>query len=159
MCTKKKQTLSLVIWIIFLLLISSGIGKLTQASMYPWYHEISRSMLTPPGYVFGIVWPVLYVLIAISGWTLWKHRNLPELKPLRIAFIIQLIINWLWTPFFFYFHWIGIGLLCIGLIIALVTLIMIRALKNMRVVSWLLLPYWLWSLFAFYLNFFIWSHN
>jgi tryptophan-rich sensory protein len=159
MCAKIRQVISLIVWIAFLLLISSGIGELTRANMYPWYNEIHRSVLTPPGYVFGIVWTILYILIAINGWLLWKRNDLAELKALRIAFAIQLVLNWLWTPIFFYFHFTGLALLCIGLIIVLVALLFVWALKNLKAVSWLLFPYWIWSLFAFYLNFVIWSHN
>lgn len=156
---KTRSVLTLIAWVIVLLLASLIISGLTKNNMYPWYVNIAKSSLTPPGYAFGIVWPILYVLIAISGWLLW-HKDTPQkTSSLQAIFILQLLINWAWTPIFFYYHWIGAGLACIGILVLLVAFVILRARKHILAVSCLLLPYWLWLLFAFYLNYFIWIHN
>lgn len=159
MYSKTKSALSLIAWIVALLLVSGLIGRMTTPNIDPWYIHLNKSALNPPGYVFGMAWSVLYILIAISGWLLWQKKDLPELKGLKTAFIIQLILNWCWTPLFFELHLMGLSLAIIGAIIILGAYILIRAHKNIKPVTWLMLPYWVWLLFAFYLNFFIWHYN
>jgi translocator protein len=153
---KTNHYFNLITWILGLLIISSLIGMISRPSLDPWYIELSRSQLTPPNFIFGLIWPFLYALIAIAGWIIWST---PLSKKIKILFSFQLIINWLWSPIFFYFHLTGVSLIFILTIIISVILIMNECIHHHKSIVWLLLPYLLWSSFACYLNGYIFLNN
>jgi len=159
MRTEKKNYVLLIIWVILLMLIGSGIGFLTKPSVDTWYLTLNRSSLTPPSYVFGTAWSILYAMIAISGWFIWESKSFSQLKLIKILYVLQLVLNWSWTPLFFSYHYTSLALFCIALILVLTIAIIIKAYKQLIQVSFLLLPYITWLLFAGYLNFYIWQYN
>ena len=154
-----KKSIILVIWIVILQTIGYAMGNITEANLDPWYLSLNKSFLTPPGYIFGIVWSGLYLLLAIVGWQLFQDKKIVNLNQLQLTFVVQLILNWLWTPLFFYLHWIGIALVCLIVIVWFTTLFLIFAWRQQRLLFWLMFPYWCWVCFALYLNFFIWHGN
>lgn len=157
---KSKNYLKLIIWILALISIGSIIGSLTKSSTDSWYKTLNRSPLTPPNYVFGIAWTILYAMIATSGWLIWQEeRNLPEIKSIKILYLLQLILNWSWTPLFFTYYLTGAALVCLITITILVATLIIKSYKKLKNASLLLVPYLLWLLFATHLNFYIWQYN
>ncbi len=156
---ERKNYLSLIIWIASLMLIGSSIGAITKSSVDTWYATLLRSPLTPPNYLFGIVWSILYAMIATSGWIIWNSNTFPGLRLIKTLYIVQLLLNWSWTPLFFSYHLIGPALICLSLIIILVGLLAINCYNKINKVGLLLIPYLLWSLFALYLNFYIFQYN
>ncbi len=156
---KTKNYLSLLVWITALILIGSIIGSLTKNSVDSWYITLNRSPLTPPNYLFGIVWSILYAMIATAGWILWHTSSFKELKLIKALYCIQLILNWSWTPLFFSYHLTGFALTCIFLIISTVALVILKTYKSIKIIALLLTPYLLWLLFAAHLNFYIWQYN
>lgn len=156
---KNKNYMALIIWIASLVLVGSSIGALTNSSVDTWYMALNRSPLTPPNYFFGIAWSILYVMIATSGWMIWRSKPFAELKLIKTGYIIQLVLNWSWTPLFFSYHLTGLALICLSLIIILVALMIIKAYTKINIAMLLLIPYLLWLLFAFQLNFYIWHYN
>ena len=156
---KIKSYVSLIIWITLLILVGSIIGFFTKSSVDTWYKTLNRSPLTPPNYLFSIAWSTLYAMIGTSGWMIWRSESLPELKPIKTLYISQLILNWLWTPIFFTYHFVGISLICLCCLTMLVILLIIKSYEKFTLCSLLLVPYLLWLLFAIHLNFYIWQHN
>lgn len=116
-----------------------------------WYQSLSKSSLNPPGYVFGIVWPILYVLMGISA-----YRTFELTKRL---FFIQLIFNTGWSWLFFAFQMPVIALLNIWLLIFLNVVIVKIMYKADKFSGIIYIPYVLWLLFASYLNLFIVLNN
>ncbi|MCC7414697.1 MAG: tryptophan-rich sensory protein [Epsilonproteobacteria bacterium] len=154
-----KSLLSLIASIISLVLIGFIIGLSTKGGVDTWYATLHRSPLTPPNYVFGIAWSILYAMIATAGWFIWRAQPCPELPTIKKLFIAQLMLNWCWTPLFFTYHLIGSALACIMLIITLVALLIITSYSKMPLAALLLMPYLLWLLFAAHLNFHIWLYD
>jgi len=154
-----KKITQLILWVLALQLIGYGMGMITEANLDPWYLSLSKSHLTPPGYVFAIVWSVLYAILAIIGWQLYQSKKPVRIAQLRFMFFSQLVLNWLWTPLFFYLHWIGIALIFLVAIVLFTMRFLILAWHQFRFLFWLMLPYWLWVCFASYLNFVIWFGN
>lgn len=155
----KKDWIQLAIWIVIFQAIGFSLGLMTQANIDSWYQGLTKSTLTPPGWVFSIVWPILYVLLAIAGWALWRQRQNIELRPALYFYMSQLLMNWAWTPIFFQLHWIGFSLIWI-LILTTLTFLTIYSLKNQQKwIGLLLIPYFIWLLFATYLNYVIWLLN
>lgn len=154
-----KKLLSAIIWVIVFQIIGYLLGKITQTNILDWYHLLHKSSLTPPPLVFAIVWPILYTMIALSGWLLWQQRQQKTAKIALGFYGTQVAMNWAWTPLFFHFHLIGLSFIWI-ILIAIITLITIYLTKNkFRISSLLLIPYFVWLVFAAYLNGAIWILN
>ena len=116
-----------------------------------WYQALIKSPLNPPGYVFGIVWPILYLLMSISAF-----RTFNETKNL---FLIQLLFNALWSWLFFAFQIPLVALLNIWLLIYLNIKINLKMFNIDKLSGLLFVPYILWLFFASYLNLFIVLNN
>ena len=148
-----------LLWIVIFQLIGYCLGRITQHDMVSWYPILHKSTLTPPDITFPIVWFILYCMLAVSGYALWQYRHQPKAKLALVFYALQMLLNWAWTPLFFYFHWIGASLVCITLIIilTLITIIIIR--NNYKLSCVMLIPYLIWLIFAGYLNAIIWILN
>ena len=136
---------SVFIFIILALLIGGLASSNTADDI--WYQNLNKSPLNPPGFVFGIVWPFLYLLMSISA-----YRTFDQTKNL---FFIQLFFNALWSWLFFAFQLPMIALLNIWLLIYLNIKVNIRMFIEDKLSGFLYIPYVLWLLFASYLNLFI----
>lgn len=158
MSSSYKSYISLFLWVISLIIIGMIIGNLTKGDLDSWYASLNKSSLTPAGYVFGMVWSILYAIIGLTGWYIWQIKS-SQIRSIKRLYIAQLFLNWSWTPLFFTFHLIGAAFISICLIALLVTLIIIKTYKTVRIVSLLFMPYLVWLLFAAYLNFYIWQYN
>ena len=123
----------------------------SDASNDQWYQNLNKSNLNPPGYIFGIVWPILYFLMSISA-----YRTFSFIKNL---FYIQLILNTIWSWLFFSFHMPLISLVDINLLIFLNIFILFKMLKVDIFSGVIYLPYIMWLVFASYLNVFIVLNN
>jgi benzodiazapine receptor len=156
MSIKIKEAL---LWIIVFQIMGYCLGMITQHDLVSWYPTLHKSTLTPPAIVFPIVWFVLYCMLAVSGYALWQSRHQPKAKLAFVFYVLQLLLNWAWTPLFFYFHWIGVSLFCIAamIIFTLITILITR--KTYKLSCILLMPYFIWLLFAGYLNAVIWTLN
>lgn len=154
-----KNHLSLIIWIVALIAIGGGIGSLTKPEISTWYTTLNRSTLTPPNYIFPIAWTILYGIIGICGWLIWREHSFRKLSVIKTLYVTQLILNWSWTPLFFHYHLTGLSLVVLGTMDILVFALICLAYRKMKVVSLLTIPYLSWILFASYLNFYIWQYN
>lgn len=150
---------SAIVWIVVFELIGFLLGRLTQEGMVTWYQTLYKSCLTPPAIVFPIVWTILYSMIALAGWSLWQSRQQPRAKLALLIYGAQLLMNWAWTPIFFYFHWISLSFYWIVGIATLTLLIIIITKDRFKFCCIMLLPYLYWVIFASYLNGVIWALN
>ncbi len=138
---------------ISLVLITLIVGSIasSNAGTDSWYQGLLKSELNPPGYVFGIVWPILYLCMGIIVWKtyekIWK------------LFYIQLFLNAIWSWLFFSFHLPLISLIDIWLLIFINIKILFMIIKQDRLAAFLYTPYILWLFFASYLNLFIVLNN
>tara|TARA_X000000950_G_scaffold289218_1_gene410933 strand:+ start:3570 stop:4010 length:441 start_codon:yes stop_codon:yes gene_type:complete len=133
--------------------LSLVVGSLasSNASSDLWYQSLIKSNLNPPGYIFGIVWPILYFLMSISA-----YRTFESTKNL---FFVQLFLNTIWSWLFFSFQMPLISLLDIYILIFLNIIIFIKMLKEDIFSGLIYLPYLIWLIFASYLNIFIVLNN
>jgi len=152
----QKKAVQLVLWIISFQIIGILIGIQTQNKLYPWYQTLVKSPYTPPDAVFGIVWPILYVILAITGWAIYTAPPKKNKQLIFILFSIQMLINWSWTPVFFGLQAVGIALFLLILLVILTIFLFLLCLKFKPWIAYLLIPYLLWISFASYLNAYIW---
>ena len=138
---------------IILVLLTLIVGSLASSDTGTdsWYQGLIKSDLNPPGYIFGIVWPILYLLMGITAW-----RTYDTIKNL---FYIQLFLNAIWSWLFFSFHLPVIALIDIWLLIFINIKILLTIVKQDRLAAALYTPYILWLFFASYLNVFIVINN
>ena len=145
------QTKQITLVIAVILAVMIGSLASTQASSDLWYLSLNKSELNPPSYVFGIVWPILYILMMISAYLAYKK--------VYGIFIIQLVFNAAWSWLFFRFQMPLISLIDIYLLIALNLYITTLMYKENKLAFILFVPYVLWISFASYLNLFIVINN
>ncbi|MCB0720564.1 MAG: tryptophan-rich sensory protein [Bacteroidetes bacterium] len=128
-----------------------GVGFLIGTATAPdaWYAALNKPSFNPPNYVFGPVWSILYVAIAVAGWRTWARRT-PG-PALRI-WIAALVLNWLWSPAFFTLHAPWIAAVIIALLLGAIVAFIRTTWKPDRVSAILFLPYLAWVSFAAILN-------
>ncbi len=124
-----------------------------------WYRELQKPAWNPPGYVFGPVWTLLYTLMGIAAWLVWKRAGFSEATLALCLFLGQLMLNGIWTWLFFGLHLIGAALLDIVMLWALILATLVAFWKKRAVAGILLLPYLAWVSFATALTFTIWRLN
>ena len=130
----------------FLVILTSMIGSLANIyiSSDTWYEELIKSPLNPPSYVFGIVWPILYAIMAFVSFKMAEK--------ISTLFILQLLANAAWSWVFFYFHAPLIALVDISVLIYL-NLKIISVIKvESSILFYMYLPYLIWLSFAAFLN-------
>ncbi|WP_019875810.1 TspO/MBR family protein [Sporichthya polymorpha] len=117
-----------------------------------WYAEADKPPATPPGWLFGPVWSILYTSMAVAAWLVWRSSGFTGARTALGLYAVQLALNAAWTPVFF-----GAERLFVGLVIVLALDLAILATagafrRHSRTAALLLVPYLAWTLFATYLN-------
>ena len=127
--------------------------------MNRWYNNLNRSKLSPPSWVFGVVWPILYLLMSVSFLTIQYNKKCYPFCSQLVFFIIQLGFNLIWTTLFFKMKKPLLALidLTLTIIFTFITYYQFNTISKSG--SYLLLPYMIWICFAFYLNLYIVINN
>jgi tryptophan-rich sensory protein len=144
------------LWILSFETISFFMGIISRGNR-DWYQELLKSNFTPPGYVFSIIWPILYLLLAVIGYILWQKKR--ENKLLMSLFWIQMILNWSWSPIFFGWKLLGLSLLTLSINVIINYVMLYKSYINHKTMFYLMLPYFVWICFALYLNFILFILN
>ncbi len=151
--TSSSRTKQIIAFVIALLvpLAVGGIGSLVTISEIPnWYTTIAKPNLNPPNWLFGPVWTLLYVLMGISLFLIWRQHRARHKA--YIVFAVQLLLNLAWSVVFFGFHQLWLAFIVI-VALALAIVVTIKAfLPLSRAAALLLAPYLAWVIFASSLN-------
>lgn len=152
---KTKKSINWIVLICFILGVEilGSLSSLFAGNIKAIYNALSLPPLSPPDYIFGIVWPLLYLLIALSGYFIFQSIAFKRDKVASfILFTTQLVLNFVWSIVFFGgdFYWFGL------LIVVILDLVVLGCIwhfyRASRIASLLLLPYFVWILFATYLT-------
>jgi len=138
---------------------AAAVGGLASASAGEFYRELVRPSWAPPGWLFGPVWSVLYVLMGVSAWLVWRARGFAGAKSALVVFIVQLGVNALWTWIFFVWRQGGLAFAEILLLWALIVATIGLFWRVSRLAAMLLLPYLAWVSFASALTLSAWRLN
>ena len=152
-------SLKLIISLALTLLVGFGAGLATADAINSWYSELEKPFFNPPSSVFAPVWTVLYILMGVSFYLVWK---LPETARRNIAlfvFVLQLLFNGIWSIIFFKLHAIGLAFADIFILWIMIIITMYHFTTLSKLAAWLLYPYFFWVSFAAVLNFSIWQLN
>jgi tryptophan-rich sensory protein len=124
-----------------------------------WYAALAKPSWTPPGWLFPPVWTFLYASMAVAAWLIWRGAERRGRVPALVLFFGQLVLNGLWSWFFFGEHLIGVALFDIVLLLVLILAATLTFWRLNRLAGILFIPYLLWVSFATALNFAIWRLN
>lgn len=140
--------------------LAGVLGSVVVTTIPNQYAALIRPELAPPGWVFGPVWLMLYTLMGIAAWLIYRQGwQKPEVRRALAVFGMQLLLNAVWTPIFFGWGNYGIAFAEIALLWVAIVVTMVLFWKLSRPATALLIPYLLWVSFASYLNFAIWQLN
>ncbi len=148
------KTLLLKLLVSIMLPLSMGTiaGMFTAQSVPEWYATLNRPSFNPPNWIFGPVWTTLYVLMGISLFLIWKQDVSKERNLAILFFLIQLILNFVWSFIFFYFNMIGFALVEIILLWISIAMMLVLFYKIKPMATYINIPYLLWVTFATVLN-------
>jgi benzodiazapine receptor len=150
----------LVISILLCEIIGISSGLFSAGAIKTWYLTLQKPAWNPPNYLFGPVWTILYVLMGISLWLIWKSNVSEAIQKKAIYFFaLQLFINFWWSIVFFNFQSPALGLIVIILMLLCILLTIFQFAPISKTAAWLLVPYISWVSFATILNYTIWSLN
>ncbi len=148
-----KDIKKLVISILIPLAVGSISSFFTMSSIPTWYNALTKPTLSPPNWVFAPVWTLLYILMGVSLYLIWKKGfGKKQVKTAVYLFSIQLLLNFLWTFIFFGLKNMPFAFIEIVVLWFMILVTIIKFYKISRQSAYQLIPYILWVSFASYLN-------
>lgn len=136
--------------------LAGGLGT-TDA---PWFYvQLARPAWSPPAWVFGPAWTLLYILMTVSAWLVIRARGWPGARPLMLLFAGQLLVNGLWSWFFFQWRLGVVAIADIVLLLVLIAVMMVAFWRVRPLAGMLLLPYFAWVGYATALTISMWWLN
>lgn len=150
-----KKILKLIVCIALPLLVGAFAGYLIRYNIKHWYDLINKPGFTPSNYIFAPVWIVLYILMGISAFMIWNTPandfRIHKTKA-AVIWVVQLVLNFLWSIAFFYYQQISGGALVISLLFLSIIAMIAAFFPINRTAALLQIPYLAWVLFATILN-------
>lgn len=143
---------------LFLTTAVAALGSIATRSGQDYYESLREPAINPPDWMFGAVWTVLYVFMAVAGWLVFQRRG-PNRELALGAWGTQLGLNLLWTYLFFAFESPGLALIEIGVLLAAIVATIALFWRIAKDAALFMVPYALWVAFAAVLNFEYWRLN
>ena len=156
--TGKQQFMGLVGWLV-VTAIAAFAGSMASRRSEDFYGQLVQPSWAPPPEVFGPVWTVLYILMALAAWLVWRHGGFAHARTALTLYLVQLVVNALWSWLFFAWQMGAAALLDIALMWVLVVATMVAFWRHSRLAALLLAPYLAWISFAAMLNLRLWQLN
>ncbi|MFC4232685.1 TspO/MBR family protein [Parasediminibacterium paludis] len=139
--------------------LGAASGYVTVREIPTWYATLNKPSFNPPNYLFGPVWTILYILMGISVYLIWKLPPSPHRKKAINLYLLQFVLNLAWSIIFFNQHQIFLALIEIIVMWFGILLTIFAFSKFSKLAAWLLVPYISWVSFAIILNTAIWLLN
>lgn len=157
--SRPHQALGFVGWLA-LCIATSASGALASANARTFYADLVRPEWAPPGQVFGPVWSVLFLAMAVSAWLVWRVPQASQARSVALRlFVLQLAANALWSWLFFAWHLGGAALAEVLLLWLLIAGTLVAFWRVQPAAGLLLVPYLAWVTFASVLNYTLWKLN
>ena len=155
---KNKQIIGLVAWLV-VSFIAAAIGSAASIQAGPFYMQLVRPEWAPPPGLFGPVWTVLYALMGIAAWLVWRVGGFRAARTALTLFLVQLVVNALWSWLFFGWRLGNLAFADIVLLWVLIVATLLAFWRISRLAGALFIPYLLWVSFACVLNYSVWQLN
>ena len=156
--SQRKQLLGLIAWFV-LSFAASTVGALASLQARSFYGSLSQPEWAPPSWVFGPVWTVLFAMMAITAWLVWRIGGIQANPQALLLFLLQLVFNALWSWLFFAWQLGALAFADIILLWILIVATLVSFWRVNRLAGALLVPYLLWVSFAAALNYALWQLN
>jgi benzodiazapine receptor len=156
--TRKQQIAGLVGWLVVSFL-TAAIGGAASVNAAPFYGQLVRPEWAPPSFLFGPVWTILYILMGIAAWLVWRVGGFRAARSALVLFLVQLALNALWSWLFFAWQRGGLAFADILLLWLLIVATIVLFWRVRPLAGVFLVPYLLWVTFASALNYAIWRLN
>ena len=156
--TRNRQLLGLAGWLVASF-IAAAIGAAASIQAGAFYARLVRPDWAPPANVFGPVWTVLYLLMGLAAWLVWREGGFRARRLALSLFLVQLAVNALWSWLFFGWHLGALAFADIVLLWGLLVATLVAFWRVRPVAGALLVPYLLWVSFATALSYSVWQHN
>ena len=154
-----RDWIALLIFFAICFAVGASGSIFTASSVKTWYPGLFKPAGTPPTWVFGPVWSILYLMMATAAWLVWRQRIHEQVWLALALFLAQLILNGVWSFVFFGLRRPGVALVEIILLLGAIAVTAMRFADFSRLAFWLMTPYGAWVFYASYLNFGIWRLN
>jgi tryptophan-rich sensory protein len=138
---------------------AGAIGALASVRAAEFYASLQRPWWAPPAAVFGPVWTLLYMSMAVAAWLVWRERTWARARSALGLFVLQLALNALWSWLFFGWHRGALAFAGILVLLALIIATIVAFARIRRMAAWLLAPYLAWVGFAAVLSYSVWRLN
>lgn len=156
---RSKKILSCVVAVAIPLAVG-GISSLLTSSAMKVFGSLTQPPLSPPGWLFPVVWTILYILMGISSFLIFQSSSNANIrKRALVLYGAQLVLNFIWSPLFFNGQLYFVALVVLVVMWLLILALIVNAGKVSKSAAYLLVPYILWATFAAYLNIMIWLLN
>ncbi|MFL4595829.1 TspO/MBR family protein [Stenotrophomonas maltophilia] len=155
---RSSQALGLLGWFA-VTFAAAALGAWASTSAASFYASLTLPAWAPPASVFGPVWTLLYAMMAVAAWLVWRERGWRGARPALTLYLVQLAVNALWSWLFFGWKLGALAFADILVLIVLVCATILGFLRIQRGAAKLLLPYLAWISFASALNFAVWRAN
>jgi tryptophan-rich sensory protein len=152
------QVAGLLAWL-GLVFVAAALGAVASLDAPVFYAQLAKPGWAPPAWVFGPVWSVLYLLMAIAAWLVWRERGRPGQALALGLFVVQLAANALWSWLFFGWYRGALAFAEVLVLLALVVATAVAFGRIQRTAGWLLAPYVAWVSFASALTWVVWRSN
>ncbi|MHC1652266.1 TspO/MBR family protein [Stenotrophomonas maltophilia] len=156
--TRSSQVVGLLGWVA-ITFVAAALGAWASTSAASFYATLVLPPWAPPASVFAPVWTLLYGMMAVAAWLVWRERGWHGARSALMLYLVQLAVNALWSWLFFGLKLGALAFVDILLLIALVCAAMVAFARTRPIASALLLPYLAWISFAAALNFAVWRAN
>ena len=147
------------VWILIAEAVGALSGWLSREGMEVYSQTVTQPPLSPPMWLFPVVWGILYALMGIGAARIWMAPESPERKRGLNLFVAQLVVNFFWSPIFFNLQAFGFAFVWLLLLWALVASMIWTFYQVDPLAAWLQVPYLIWLTFAAYLNLAVWLIN
>lgn len=154
-----KEWIVLGAWVLLCLIVGGAGSWFSRAALADWYPVLRKPDLNPPNWLFAPVWTILYLVMGVAAWMVWRAFPAAHVVIALLIFVIQLALNFLWNIIFFAWRrpdaaFIDLLLMWLAIVATIIAFAAIRPLAAV-----LLVPYLAWVTFAGYLNGGIWRLN
>lgn len=154
-----RQVLGLVGFLVLVFAAAALGSALTTSSLGPWYESLNKPSWNPPNWVFGPVWTVIYIMMAVAAWLVWRRDGWRQSQVPLAWFAVQLALNVAWSGLFFGLRSPGLALVDIAALWIALAITATLFWRRVPAAGVLLVPYLAWSSFAAVLNATIWRLN
>lgn len=156
----KSRIVQIIFWVLLCQLVGVAGSFFTSQGLEPWYANLQKPVFNPPNWLFGPVWTVLYALMGISAYLVYREvGKKPGVSRAIRLFMVHLIFNFTFSFSFFYLESTLLGLVNILIVWIFIVIIMVRFRRVNATASWLLVPYLLWVSYATVVNAALWWLN